>query len=411
MKILLIFEHYPFPVTNGKDLPVFEYFSRLAQNHEVTLLIPQKAFDKFAKQHEHFKAVFPIALKKIPAAERILNEISGAAPSYLKFKYNRLPADQIWLDAQYDVIWTSPASLANVSLSIKSALSCSPKLALGVNDVKYNMYIDKYNEHKNRGKFSVSLLIKYYRGKLMMRSDANLMAKFDLIHLQTLKEQSFALKALPKKHHLQPNQGVVVVKMKPEILVLGNAIKSSLKSVTYHVDATPILFMTHLNQGRKSESAWFLQNVWPLVIQEEPDLKLWLVGSPPEAGFNPPYLSQPGVIVKGYAADLNELFSSIRLAVVPTFHGTGLINRIQDALVAGVPVITTPQAASTIDQFKESEHGYIASDAKTFAKLLISTYRDKELLNLLSTNAVRDFNNLPDWDATTKKLEQTLINL
>jgi glycosyltransferase involved in cell wall biosynthesis len=109
----------------------------------------------------------------------------------------------------------------------------------------------------------------------------------------------------------------------------------------------------------------------------------------------------PGVELLGFVENLEELFDNVRMAVVPIFHGTGLINRILDNLTAGVPMVSTPNAISTFESLESGEHILSASSARLFADQVIALYSDRTLRLELS-NKGRDYvlSNHPDWNTS-----------
>lgn len=52
----------------------------------------------------------------------------------------------------------------------------------------------------------------------------------------------------------------------------------------------------------------------------------------------------PGVIVRGFMADLEEFFSEIRLSVAPLRYGASLKGKVITNLSYGVPVVATTVA-------------------------------------------------------------------
>lgn len=96
---------------------------------------------------------------------------------------------------------------------------------------------------------------------------------------------------------------------------------------------------------------WFLDNVWALVNNEFPGLKLYL------AGRNMPVWlkeqSWPDVEIVGEVPDARAFILSKQIMVVPLLSGSGIRIKIIEAMAEGKAVITTPVGAEGI----ECEHG------------------------------------------------------
>ena len=168
--------------------------------------------------------------------------------------------------------------------------------------------------------------------------------------------------------------------------------------------------MTHLDGGRSGESEWFITKVWPRITERLPGAMLLIVGRPPK--HIPAFIeNNRNIIINGFADDLVQLFNSVRLVVVPTFHGTGLINRIADALAAGLPVVSTPQAIATFPGLKHGVHVLSAKKAEAFADAVVRLYNDEALRRTLSQQGRIYAQQFPDWVQSAQLVEQAMLEL
>jgi glycosyltransferase involved in cell wall biosynthesis len=131
---------------------------------------------------------------------------------------------------------------------------------------------------------------------------------------------------------------------------------------------------------------WFLQEVWPLVKARIGDIQFIIVGSnvPKEIKT----LSGPGLIIKGYVSDkeLESLYGTIRLAVVPLRYGAGVKGKILEAMHKGIPLVTTPEGVEgmigNIDFLQP------VKDAEAFAGHLVRLYNSASDLMALSEKEI-----------------------
>jgi glycosyltransferase involved in cell wall biosynthesis len=63
------------------------------------------------------------------------------------------------------------------------------------------------------------------------------------------------------------------------------------------------------------------------------------------------------------------------LAVIPLRAGSGLQNKVLEALATGTPVVTTPRATEGLD-VRPGEHLLVAEDAAGLADVAIAVLRD-----------------------------------
>lgn len=93
---------------------------------------------------------------------------------------------------------------------------------------------------------------------------------------------------------------------------------------------------------------WFLEKVWPLVLQTVPDATLSICGKvcgKITGDF-------PGVVRHGIVDDLGSHYRTADLVVAPLRVGSGLKIKVVEALSHGRPVATTSVGAQGIEQFE-----------------------------------------------------------
>jgi glycosyltransferase involved in cell wall biosynthesis len=108
---------------------------------------------------------------------------------------------------------------------------------------------------------------------------------------------------------------------------------------------------------------WFLNEVWPGLRKQFPDLTFSLAGR-----SMPQWLlqnKQPGVIVDGEVADARSYMLDHQIMVVPLFSGSGIRIKIIEGMLMGKTVITTPVGAEGI-HYVDGEHLLIARDTAGF---------------------------------------------
>lgn len=94
---------------------------------------------------------------------------------------------------------------------------------------------------------------------------------------------------------------------------------------------------------------WFLQEVWPLVLQDVPDATLSICGKvcgKIAGGF-------PRVRLHGTVEDLGSYYRAADLVIAPLRVGSGLKIKVVEALSQGRPVATTSVGAQGIEHFAD----------------------------------------------------------
>lgn len=396
MKILLATESIPFPPRNGRELPTARIFEQLAQYHQVDIVVISQNRKDYDERHfqvpSHIGETFFLEYQKLSPKKRAVNELSGKKPAFFFRQLDPVAVKTLFDNRQYDFIWVSPpGNMALMEVCQELGIHLAKHSILGLNDLKSSLYADEIHEIIYGGNYKKDYLTHWLRSHLIARVEKKYLKAFDLIHVQTPKEKQKTLELLDDPTFAD------------RIIDSPNGVKQQLFNCTYQgIHNNAILFMTHLDGDRKNESQWFVKKVWPK-IKKATDAELWLVGTPPSGKVS--WIDKDQRIkVLGYVPDLLATFEAVRLSVVPIFHGTGLINRIQDALAAGIPLVATNHSASTFPQLSHLEHLLMAMTPSDFADQVIHLYENSALRMRLSQNGREFIKTQPTWIQTADTL-------
>ncbi|MDA7417772.1 glycosyltransferase [Xenophilus arseniciresistens] len=119
---------------------------------------------------------------------------------------------------------------------------------------------------------------------------------------------------------------------------------------------------------------WFMANVFALLQEAEPELRLMLVGSNPSPEVKA--LASPQVEVTGYVTDaeLEDIYARVGLAVVPLRFGAGIKGKVVEAMHHGVPLVTTTVGVQGLDGTAEAAR--VTDDPQTMAQEILALMRD-----------------------------------
>jgi glycosyltransferase involved in cell wall biosynthesis len=400
MKILIITDSIPFPPYNGKELPIAGIFQEISKRHRVDILVisSKKKTDteKSSLLPPSIKNISFLTATKLSKKKHLFNFLLSGRHSFSTLRYSYENTKQLFQNKMYDLIWLSPVTnYGFIDFCRKNDILFFKKFAMGLNDSKTHLHRDSIYELIHTRIFKLRYATDWIRSFIIEPEERNYLKKADIIHVQTQAEYNNVKRILRTD-------------TPAKVIVAPNGIKSELLDCSYEgIDSNYILYMTHLDAGRLEESAWFLKKIWPSLHKIIPGARLLIVGKPPQKKI--PYITNnETVIIHGYSNNLIDLFNSVRLAVVPTFHGTGLINRILDALIAGVPVVSTPAAIATFPSLKAGEQILSAQTPAAFTKEVAALYNDKDL-RLRIANAGREFGkSFPTWQQSAWKIETAL---
>ncbi|WP_172119367.1 glycosyltransferase family 4 protein [Actinomyces faecalis] len=118
--------------------------------------------------------------------------------------------------------------------------------------------------------------------------------------------------------------------------------------------------------------SWMVRKVWPIVRQHVPHAELLLVGSDPHEALGA-FKSVPGVRAVGFVEDLDEIYESAAVVAVPLLMGSGVKFKTIEAVVRGIPVVSTSIGAEGVPDLAPE---WICDDATGFASRILDIMRD-----------------------------------
>lgn len=124
--------------------------------------------------------------------------------------------------------------------------------------------------------------------------------------------------------------------------------------VTYHPDEREgILFVGGFGHTPNLDAVkWFLDKIYPEVFKNI-RAKFYIVGS--KAPDEITHITTEGVVVKGFVSEeeLQNLYSSCKMVVVPLRYGAGVKGKVVEALYYGMPIVTTSVGAEGIEGIED----------------------------------------------------------
>lgn len=126
---------------------------------------------------------------------------------------------------------------------------------------------------------------------------------------------------------------------------------------------------------------YFLKDIWPKVVELQPDMEFLIVGSePPDEIIS---LKVKGVKVLGFVEDLSTVLDQVVLSVVPLTYGAGIKGKIATSIAAGVPVVSTGIGVEGMG-LEDGRNVLVARNESEFAQKIFDLYNNNGLWNSLS---------------------------
>ena len=126
---------------------------------------------------------------------------------------------------------------------------------------------------------------------------------------------------------------------------------------------------------------WLLEGVWPKVVAQFPEVKLYLAGRSTPQWLTD--LQQANVEVVGEVDSAFDFIASKSIMVVPLHSGGGMRIKIVEGLALGKAIVSTALGASGID-YTDGENLMVADSADEFAARIIKLLDEQDTREQLS---------------------------
>ena len=352
MNILYLCHRFPYPPKRGGKIRPFNMIRHLGeQGHKVTVcsLARSEAEAEEGRGIAPHCAAFEMGMVKEPVQwARMIVRLPLVTPSSMGYFYSpelaahvkRLLASQ-----RFDLIFVHCSSVAQYVEHVQGI----PKI-LDFGD----MDSQKWLEYANYKPFPLSLGYTL-EGTKMLWAEKRLARRFDLCTATTRAEWQT----------LQDYGTGAATDWFP------NGVDAQFFSPTDgQYDADTISFIGRMDYYPNQECMQrFCDEVWPLLKQQRPGMKLLIVGADPSPAMRT-LGERPGVTVTGSVPDVRPYIRGSALMVAPLAIARGTQNKILEAMAMGVPVVTSSAAAGGVDA-EAGRHLLVADSAPQIAEAVL----------------------------------------
>jgi len=166
-----------------------------------------------------------------------------------------------------------------------------------------------------------------------------------------------------------------------------------------------IVFTGHMSYFPNTDAAvYFATEIFPIIRSHVPNALFFIVGADP-----PPRVQRlariPGICVTGRVPRIQDYLMRATVAVAPMRSGSGILNKILEAMASGAPVVATSYAIGGLEAI-EGEHLLVADDTREIAEHVINLFLDPKLRRYLARNARRLVEEKYTWERAVTMLEE-----
>jgi glycosyltransferase involved in cell wall biosynthesis len=202
------------------------------------------------------------------------------------------------------------------------------------------------------------------------------------------------------------DQELVFLEKREQIEVIPNGIDIEYFKPQQKKKEHTLLFNGNMQYEPNVISAIYIaKEILPLVHKTNPDVNLLISGTSPTKEVIA--LETNKIKISGWLEDIRDAYSSAEIFIAPMQIGTGLQNKLLEAMAMKMPCITSKLANNALKATPDSEI-LIGNTKEEYANLINHLIENSELKNKIAQNGYSYITSTFNWKKSTFKLNQII---
>ena len=374
MRILALTEVPPYPPRNGITIPMHNHINILSKEHDVDILTA----GSLSIVNAPYGEVSPMKIINRPFFKKLLGECLFGIPTF-NLKVDASEIERFMVDkSPYDLIYYSAIRMNNVAENFADwhTVNCNfrPKIIAAVSDSYTSVLRSAPLAPTNSLSGWCAKWIRYFRSFYMTKIEFKILERAEVVLVQTFRDKEWMSLI-----------GVSTSK----ISILTNAVPESLFQLPLNKTGS-ILFVGDLSsQHYQKIFLWFFESVWNDIKHSFPTIQLhaYTSGKKAEAIVELTNSCPRTHIVTEFVENIDDVYHGKTICIAPIFKDYGFINKVAEAMAAGLIVVGDPSAFNGIHGVKNEENCMIVNQRDGFAKTITELLSSKKLMLTISSNA------------------------
>jgi glycosyltransferase involved in cell wall biosynthesis len=187
------------------------------------------------------------------------------------------------------------------------------------------------------------------------------------------------------------------------IHIIANGVDFESYSYNNQTKNFDLIFTGNMSYAPNVDAAEFIvRHIFPALRETFPTLQLVLCGSTPSSRVQA--LKKEGVTVTGWVDTIADYYAQSKVFVAPMQIGTGLQNKLLEAMAMKIPCVTSQLAGKPLEGIENGKEIIICSSLTGYIDAISLLLTNAEKYNELAENGYRFVKENYNWEATTKQL-------
>jgi sugar transferase (PEP-CTERM/EpsH1 system associated) len=385
MRIFFLLPRVPYPTEKGDKLRAFHQIKQLSRNHEIILcalndgVLHNEAVQILSK---YVKAVHVIPVSQFTVAVSLVNALFTGKPLQVGYFYNKRAAKKI-----HDLISEYQPDHIFCQLI---------RVAEYVKDEPFPKTLDYQDVFSKGYERRMATASSFMRPFLRMEYRRLLKYEHDIF-------EKFTNRIIIS----EPDRELIPHPDRDKIVVVANGVDTDFFRPVQRPREYDLVFTGNMGYPPNINAAEFLVNrILPILTRHKPDIRLLIAGSSPNMRVL--VLKSPQVEVSGWVPDMRDCYASAKIFIAPMQLGTGLQNKLLEAMAMKVPCITSPLANQAL-MAREGEEILVADTPQAYADRILSLLGDPSLCDRIGEKGYLFVRKNYNWEVETQKIESLIL--
>jgi len=385
MKILVLLPRVPFPLEKGDKLRAFNHIRYLSKNNEIILCALNDTTvhqDALKNLRPFCKSIHIINISKVTIAANLAAASITGIPFQTGYFYNKKAQKQIDKIIEQEKPDHIFCQLLRVAEYVKKHRI--PK-TLDYQDV-FSKGVERRIE---KAPFYLKPLFSSEYRRLLQYEN-RVFSWFD-----------------NKTIISEPDRDFIPHPDKEKIVIIPNGVDYDFFKPISRKKEFEVVFIGNMGYPPNVNAAEYLANeILPLVHHSKPEARLLLAGASPDKRVLA--LQTDKIQVTGWVDDIRECYAKARIFIAPMQIGTGLQNKLLEAMAMKIPCITSSLANSALGA-KDGTEILVGNSPAEYAAHIIKLLENIVFADEIAEAGYRFVIGNYDWERATSKLEEIMV--
>lgn len=378
MKLLVVLSRFPYPLEKGDKLRAYHQIRVLSRQHDIYLFA---LFDT------------EVPASSLEAMKPFCKEIRVGRICWWTKLSNSLRAFFKGWPIQCGYFYSREAKRALRQFAAE--VKADAIYAQLVRTVPYVQELEGDKTIDYQDVFSQGMLRRAERAPFWQKP----FFKMESRRLQRYEAEVFPL----FQHHTiitEVDRDLMPVKDKDKISIVGNGVDFEQYRYDGQEKIYDLIFAGNMSYAPNVDAAEFIvKQILPNLLPQFPNLRLVLCGANPAPRVRA--LQGPHVTVTGWVESIAEYYAQSRIFIAPMRLGTGLQNKLLEAMATQLPCVTSPLAGKPLKGAVPQQDFLICSTSDDYAAAITRLLSDSAYYQQLASNGYRYVKERYSWEAMT----------